>query len=135
MATLNHAGAAGDVTCLSMASGAFLEGLEGKPLPGVNASGEAMFFRLCCARDRRENTPMAENVQDATLEILKGIQASISDLRRDMNDRFEALSTDARKDRRNINGIMALLQAASGDFDGRIRDVDERVSILEDRAS
>ena len=37
-----------------------------------------------------------------------------------MNTRFELLATEARKDRRNINGLMALLQAASGDFDERI---------------
>ena len=89
---------------------------------------------------------MTENVQDATLEFLKGIQASIADLRTgtqasiadlrgDMNERFESLAVDSRKDRRSINGLMALLQAASGDFDEGIRDMDDRVSILEDRAS
>ena len=37
VSALNHAGAAGDFTYISTAGGAFLEWLEGKPLPGVNA--------------------------------------------------------------------------------------------------
>src|SRR5690606_34609369 len=35
VAALNHAGAAGRFTYISTAGGAFLEWLEGKPLPGV----------------------------------------------------------------------------------------------------
>lgn len=69
---------------------------------------------------------MVENVQDATVEVLRNIQASIAELRTktegsiaelrvEMNQRFSDLAIDARKDRRNINGLMALLQAASGD--------------------
>ena len=89
---------------------------------------------------------MPENVQDATHEILKRIQESIAEarertdaqieaLRRDMLKQFESFAAEARKDRRNINGLMALLQAASGDFDERIRGLEDRVSVLEDRAS
>ena len=37
VAALNHAGAAGDFTFVSTAGGAFLEWMEGKPLPGVEA--------------------------------------------------------------------------------------------------
>lgn len=89
---------------------------------------------------------MAEKVQDATHEILKRIQdsiaqsgaetrAEIAELRSELDTQFEQLAVEARKDRRNINGLMTLLQAASGDFDARIRNPDGRVSILEDRAS
>jgi hypothetical protein len=85
---------------------------------------------------------VADNVDNVTHEILKNIQASIAELgrrfeqhRTEMNERFDQFTSDARKDRRNINGLMTLLQAASGDFDERIRELDDRLSIIEDRAS
>src|SRR3712207_6164869 len=37
VAALNHAGVAGDFTFVSTAGGAFLEGMEGRDLPGVSA--------------------------------------------------------------------------------------------------
>jgi phosphoglycerate kinase len=37
VAALNHAGVADDFTYISTAGGAFLEWMEGKPLPGVDA--------------------------------------------------------------------------------------------------
>ncbi|MBO6920324.1 MAG: phosphoglycerate kinase, partial [Rhizobiaceae bacterium] len=41
VAALNHAGAASDFTYISTAGGAFLEWMEGKPLPGVDALSKA----------------------------------------------------------------------------------------------
>ncbi len=37
VAAMNHAGVSGDLTFVSTAGGAFLEWMEGKPLPGVDA--------------------------------------------------------------------------------------------------
>jgi phosphoglycerate kinase len=37
VAALHHAGVVGDMTFVSTAGGAFLEWMEGKPLPGVEA--------------------------------------------------------------------------------------------------
>jgi phosphoglycerate kinase len=37
VAALNHAGVTDDFTYVSTAGGAFLEWMEGKPLPGVDA--------------------------------------------------------------------------------------------------
>ncbi len=37
VAALHHAGVAADLTFVSTAGGAFLEWMEGKPLPGVEA--------------------------------------------------------------------------------------------------
>jgi phosphoglycerate kinase len=37
VAALHHAGSADDMTFVSTAGGAFLEWMEGKPLPGVEA--------------------------------------------------------------------------------------------------
>lgn len=74
---------------------------------------------------------MADNVENAIFEILKKIQADVAKL----NERAERSEALARKDRRNINGLMTIIQSVAGDFDERIREVDDRVSILEDRAS
>ena len=74
---------------------------------------------------------MADNVENATLEILKNIQANLGQL----NERFERFEALARRDRRNVSGLMTLLQSVSGDFDERIRDLGDRLSIVEDKAS
>lgn len=46
VAALNHAGAASDFTYISTAGGAFLEWMEGKPLPGVNALSQDFHPRI-----------------------------------------------------------------------------------------
>jgi hypothetical protein len=89
---------------------------------------------------------MADKVENVTHEILRGIQASIAELRasteakmdelrRDVGRQFEMFAEEARSDRRKINGLMAIVQSVSGDFDERIRGLGDRVSILEDHAT
>ena len=85
---------------------------------------------------------MPDNVEDATSEILKSIQASIADLARgiDRSDeqnarRFAQLEASLRKDRRAMAGMLVMMRATAGDFDERVSEIEERVAALEGRAS
>ena len=94
---------------------------------------------------------MANNVENATLEILKGIQASIAALGErvgridervselgervgELGERFDRLEAEMRKDRRNVAGMLVMMRATAGDFDARVAEVEERVAALEARA-
>lgn len=83
---------------------------------------------------------MGDNVGNATFEILKGIRASIADLRAETVTRFDKLETrmdrldlGLRKDRRNAAGMLVMMRATAGDFDARVSEVEERVAALESR--
>ena len=83
---------------------------------------------------------MGDNVEHATFEILKGIRASIADLRAETVTRFDKLETrmdrldlGLRKDRRNAAGMLVMMRATAGDFDARVSEVEERVAALESR--
>ncbi|MCJ2051554.1 hypothetical protein [Methylobacterium sp. J-070] len=84
---------------------------------------------------------MSDNVENATIEILKGIQGSIAQLRADTTAfrsetlaRFDKLEASLRKDRRNAAGMLVMMRATAGDFDARVSEVEERVTALETRA-
>jgi hypothetical protein len=84
---------------------------------------------------------VADNVEDVTHEILKGIQASIatlnervSQLSEEFGRRFEHLEAGLRKDRRNVAGMLVMMRATAGDFDERVSEIEERVTALETRA-
>ncbi len=70
---------------------------------------------------------MPNNADDVTLEILKSIQATISNL----TDRFDRLEAALRKDRRNVAGMLVMMRATAGDFDERVTEIEERVTALE----
>ena len=79
-------------------------------------------------------------MENATFEILKGIRASIADLRAETVTRFDKLETrmdrldlGLRKDRRNAAGMLVMMRATAGDFDARVSEVEERVAALESR--
>jgi len=76
---------------------------------------------------------VANNVQDATLEILKGIQAGIAQFRAETNERLDRLETAMRRDRRNLSGMLVMMRATAGDFDERVNEIEERVAKLEAR--
>jgi hypothetical protein len=83
---------------------------------------------------------MGDNVENATIGILTGIQASLAQLRSETTvfraetlARFDGLETGLRKDRRNAAGMLVMMRATAGDFDARVSEVGERVSALESR--
>jgi hypothetical protein len=76
-----------------------------------------------------------DNVESATFEILKSIQASIADLAEQTARRFDQLEANMRKDRRNVAGMLVMMRATAGDFDQRVSEIEERVAALEGRAS
>ena len=81
---------------------------------------------------------MSDNVQSATLEVLKRIQEKLGehDERFDQIDkrldRFEELM---RKNRRDIAGMLVMMKATAGDFDGRMTALVARFDALETRPS
>jgi uncharacterized protein YceH (UPF0502 family) len=87
---------------------------------------------------------VANNVESATFEILKGIQTSIATLSErvgrldervgELGERFDRLETEMRKDRRNVAGMLVMMRATAGDFDARVAEVEERVAALEAHA-
>lgn len=80
-------------------------------------------------------------MENATFEILKGIQASIASLRDEMVSRFDKLEARVdrldlglRKDRRNAAGMLVMMRATRGDFDVRVSEVEDGIAALESGA-
>jgi len=80
-------------------------------------------------------------VENATFEILKGIQASIASLRDEMVSRFDKLEARVdrldlglRKDRRNAAGMLVMMRATPGDFDVRVSEAEDGIAALESGA-
>ncbi|MDO9335833.1 MAG: hypothetical protein Q7T61_05485 [Caulobacter sp.] len=55
------------------------------------------------------------------------IQDGIVDLR----ERLERVEDIARKHRRDSAGMLVMMRATAGDFDQRVREVEDRVSAME----
>ncbi|MDP4002182.1 hypothetical protein [Methylobacterium sp. NEAU K] len=72
--------------------------------------------------NRPAGDAMSDTVENATIEILKGIEARICERRR------SGASTGS------ISGMLAMMRATAGDFDARIEAFEERVPALESRA-
>ena len=73
---------------------------------------------------------MADNVENATFDILKSIQAAIPET----NARLERLEAGLRKDRRNSAGMLVMMRATAGDFDERVSELEEHMERIENRA-
>ncbi|GJE51193.1 hypothetical protein GOFOIKOB_4248 [Methylobacterium tardum] len=85
---------------------------------------------------------MGDTVENATFEILKGIQASLADLRAETVTRFDRLEARIDRldlgiceDRRIAAGMPVMMRAAAGDFDARVSEFEGRVPALESRTS
>jgi hypothetical protein len=76
---------------------------------------------------------MADNVQSIMLEILKQIQADVSVLKADVADikaRVERLEEQGKKHRRDSAAILVMMRGTVGEFDGRLRDIENDVRVL-----
>jgi hypothetical protein len=60
-------------------------------------------------------------------EILKSVQESIAKLEQGQTE----LKEIARKQRRDVAGILLLMKGAAGDFDERVGDLERRVKVPE----
>lgn len=83
---------------------------------------------------------MADNVENATFDILKTIQSSIAELRTDMDRqfsdvgrRFEKLEDGLRTERRNNAGVLVMMRATVGHFEERVRKREDRVDEMQRR--
>jgi predicted nucleic acid-binding Zn-ribbon protein len=83
---------------------------------------------------------MADNVQSLMFEILKQIQADVSSLKVDVSAlkadvadirvRVERLEEQGKKHRRDSAAILVMMRGTVGEFDGRLRDVENDVRVL-----
>ena len=78
---------------------------------------------------------MSDKVQDATLKILMKIQEDTVAFRKSVEDRLERIEEIGRKQRRDSAGMLVMMRATAGDFDERVRDVENRMEALEAKRS
>lgn len=81
---------------------------------------------------------MTDNVENATLEILKSIQASlarldskIDDVDQRLSGKIDGLAAKVAKFQRDLAGTLVMMRATAGDFDRRVTEVEDRVIALE----
>jgi hypothetical protein len=78
---------------------------------------------------------MAEQPTDITTSILIAIREDIASFRASVEQRFNRLEEDNRKQRRNSAGMLVMMRATAGDFDERVSEIEERVAALEAKTS
>ena len=83
---------------------------------------------------------MAENINDAVLPILVKIQTEMASFRKSVDERFDRVDSRldrieevARKQRRDIAGILVMMKGAAGVFDERVTSLEYRMDVLEQR--
>ena len=70
---------------------------------------------------------MADNVQNAVLDILRKIQDKLAE----HDKRFDRLEEIVRKQRRDSAGMLVMMRATAGDFDERVTEIESRMDALE----
>jgi uncharacterized protein YceH (UPF0502 family) len=79
---------------------------------------------------------VSENVQTAMFEILRSVQASVGDMRSQMAElrgEVAELKDLARKQRRDVAGILVMMKSVAGDFDERVSDLERKMAAVEQR--
>lgn len=66
---------------------------------------------------------MSDNVQSAMFEVLKRIQADVSDT----NVRLERVEKLVKKQRRDSAAMLVMMRATAGEFEERISDLDDEM--------
>jgi ribosomal protein L29 len=78
---------------------------------------------------------MSENIKDASYQILVRIQDELTALRKEVRDGSAKSEESHRRIRRDIAGMLVMAKSTAGDFDLRIRSVEDRITALETRRS
>ncbi len=78
---------------------------------------------------------MSDNIKDAHMAVLIKIQSELSSLRKEVREGFAHSDEIARKNRRDVAGMMVIGKAMAGDFAEQMAAVVERVEALEAKRS
>jgi len=77
---------------------------------------------------------MSDIVETVTHESLASIQAAIADLRTAMRTGFDEIRAQNPRERRDPAGTLVMMPATAGDFDLRVRSLQERIAALDLRS-
>ena len=79
---------------------------------------------------------MTENVENAMFEILKRIQADLAVLKTDMVEvkgRLDRLESAMKRQRRDSAAMLVIMRSTVGDFNERVKDLEDEIRILRER--
>ena len=83
---------------------------------------------------------MSDAPIDMILPVLKKIQQdiatmqlNITTLQKSVDDRFDSVDAQFRKQRRDMAGMLVMMKSTAGHFDERVTSLESRVSALERR--
>lgn len=74
---------------------------------------------------------MADHVENVTVDILRSIQKSISEMRASIEQRLDRLEAGAAKQRRDNAGLFVMAKATVGDLAGEVAAMKARMTVVE----